>query len=209
MRERGEQLVHVVLWLRAYSPRIAYVGVSLVWPSQGGGLGLELSVQQPETGNRWGEDPGLSLRGFIFFSFYFSHVQLAVFSCSGCFHRKSWFDLTPVFSFALHASSLHIFLLPFFSFFHFICNSSSLLPFIPPLVSSHLLNSLFISSYFSFTCCPLLSSSIPSFSNLLSPPPFHHIFIFSSPPSSSATPALILPSLSPHTLSSLTHSILS
>lgn len=161
MRERGEQLVHVVLWLRAYSPRIAYVGVSLVWPSQGGGLGLELSVQQPETGNRWGEDPGLSLRGFIFFSFYFSHVQLAVFSCSGCFHRKSWFDLTPVFSFALHASSLHIFLLPFFSsLLSFISFVTAHLSFPLSLLLSHLTSLTLFSS-------PLISPSHVVLSSLL------------------------------------------
>lgn len=34
-------------------------------------MGLESSIQQPETGNRWGEEPGLSLQGFILFYFSF------------------------------------------------------------------------------------------------------------------------------------------
>lgn len=72
--ERAEQqLVQVVLWRRAYSPRIAYVGVSPVRV-----VGLVRSLKTDEGGG-----PGFSLQGFILF--YFSHLKLAVFSCSGCF----------------------------------------------------------------------------------------------------------------------------
>jgi len=72
-----EQLVHVVLWRQAYSPRIVCVGVNL-----GGDVLSKSSMAQSwwwagpgaflsaaETENRWGEEPGFSLLGFILFYF--------------------------------------------------------------------------------------------------------------------------------------------
>lgn len=102
--ERAEQLVQVVLWHQAYSPMIAYVGVK---SSKGGELGPELFIQQLESENRWREEQGFCLQGLALF--YFSHVKLAEFSCSGCFLS----DLIWLLSSSLLPTPLFIFLVSF------------------------------------------------------------------------------------------------
>lgn len=109
--ERAEQLVQVVLWHQAYSPMIAYVGVK---SSKGGELGPELFIQQLESENRWREEQGFCLQGLTLF--YFSHVKLAEFSCSGCFLS----DLIWLLSSSLLLTPLFIFLVSFYLFFFFL-----------------------------------------------------------------------------------------
>lgn len=109
----------------------------------GSGGALQSSSRRLETDGGTSQDS----TGIHFILFYFSHVKLAVFGCSGCFLSKTWFDLTPVFSFALHAS--YILLSTWTQFFF----SSLSLSFFP-LHSSYFLPSFFLLSHllFPFIC---------------------------------------------------------
>lgn len=93
----GEQLVHVVLWRQAYSPRIAYVGVNL-----GGDVLSKSCMTQswwwaglgafsPAVGDwkQMGWRAKFESGGIHLILFSFSHVKLAMFSCSGCFFSKA------------------------------------------------------------------------------------------------------------------------
>lgn len=149
------------------------------------GRALELSVQQPETENRWGEEPGFSLRGFI--RFYFMFLM------------SNWLRVPAavVFSARLDVIRLLSFLWP--------CrplNPS------PPLSST--LTLFFFSFITAFFCLPFVTSSyIPRFSNHPSShlsSPFFSPLLFPSPatlrlnsslPPSSSTPPLLLPVLHP------------
>ncbi len=190
----GEQLVHVVLWRLAYSRRIAYVGVSLVWPSQDGGPGLELSVQQPETENRWGEEPGFSLPGFILFYFIFLMSNWLFFPALVVFSVR--LDLIWLLCSPLLCTPLHYFCSSssFFTFFF------TFLPFLPPFLNSSVLlspPSYFLSLFSSSLHLHFVPSSSSFSCSFLHSSFLSHLF--------SATPALVPPSLSPHPLSSLLH----
>lgn len=102
----GEQLVHVVLWRQAYSPRIAYVGVNL-----GGDVLSKSCMTQswwwaglgafsPAVGDwkQMGWRAKFESGGIHLILFSFSHVKLAMFSCSGCFFSKARLLSMPLFS---------------------------------------------------------------------------------------------------------------